>query len=125
MLTKSLIAVCLILAATVAFAAPIATDAIYAATARAAVGPPSIADAQNALTGASTAWADILAAWAAIQPTITFITSVVTAASAVSAYFPHPAAGSPLDIPRKIVDVLALAVGHAKPGPHIDLSVKK
>ena len=77
---------------------------------------PSIAQAQSALAGAQTAWTDLVAAWNALQPVLTFIGT----ASAFAASLPHPDSGSALAFPRKMIDWAALAIGHAKPHAHID-----
>lgn len=71
---------------------------------------PSIAQAQSALTGLQTAYADLVGAWTALQPVLSFIASC----AALAAMVPHPTAGSFWSFPRKVLDVAALNVGHAK-----------
>ena len=71
---------------------------------------PTIAQAQAALTGAQTAYADLKAAVDALQPVMSFIASC----AALAAMIPHPSAGSFWAIPRKLLDLAALNVGHAK-----------
>jgi hypothetical protein len=85
-------------------------------TAASAANAPTIADAQNALTGAQTAWVDLVAAWNALQPVLAFIGAM----SAFAASMPHPDSTSALAFPRKMIDWAALAIGHAKPHAHID-----
>jgi hypothetical protein len=71
---------------------------------------PSIAQAQSALTGLQTAWNDLLAAWDAFKPVLTFIGTC----AAFAAGLPHPSAGSILSLPRKLLDVAGANVLHAK-----------
>jgi hypothetical protein len=87
-------------------------DTLAAATQTA----PSIADAQAALTGAQTAYADLVAAWNAIQPVLSFIGAMSTLAFSL----PHPDSTSALAFPRKLIDWAALAIGHATPAKHVD-----
>lgn len=84
---------------------------ITAASAQtAAPAGPSIAQAQSALSGLQTAYADLMAAWAALQPVLSFIASC----AALAAALPHPSAGSIWTLPRKLLDLGALNIFHAK-----------
>ena len=71
---------------------------------------PSIAQAQSALTGMQTAYADIVGAWTALQPVLSFIGTCAAFAAAL----PHPSTGSIWSIPRKLLDVAGANVLHAK-----------
>lgn len=71
---------------------------------------PTIAQAQSALTGLQTAYADLVGAWAALQPVLSFIASC----AALAAALPHPSAGSIWALPRKLLDIGALNIAHAK-----------
>jgi len=75
-----------------------------------ALAIPSIGQAQSALAGLQTAYADLVGAWAAIQPVLSFIASC----AALAAALPHPSAGSIWALPRKLLDFGALNIGHAK-----------
>jgi hypothetical protein len=74
------------------------------------VAIPSITQAQSALAGAQTAYADLVAAWTALQPVLSFIASC----AALAAALPHPSVGSIWTLPRKLLDIGALNIGHAR-----------
>ena len=74
------------------------------------VSLPTIAQAQAALTGVQTAYADLRAAMDALQPVMSFVASC----AALAAMIPHPSAGSIWTFPRKLLDIAALNIGHAK-----------
>ena len=71
---------------------------------------PSIAQAQSAMTGLQTAYNDLVGAWNALQPVLSFIASC----AALAAALPHPSAGSIWSFPRKLLDLGALNIWHAK-----------
>ena len=87
-----------------------ATQMILFVSDAAPLAIPSIAQAQSALTGLQTAYADLVAAWNALQPVLSFI----AACSALAAGLPHPSAGSIWALPRKLLDLAALNVGHSR-----------
>lgn len=74
------------------------------------VALPTIAQAQAALTGVQTAYADLRAAMDALQPVMSFVASC----AALAAMIPHPSAGSIWSFPRKLLDLGALNIGHAQ-----------
>jgi hypothetical protein len=82
------------------------SDAVTAAPA----AIPSIGQFQSALSGLQTAAADLSAAWAALQPVLSFVGSC----AALAALIPHPSAGSLWTLPRGVLDLFAANVGHAK-----------
>ena len=74
------------------------------------VALPTIAQAQAALTGVQTAYADLRAALDALQPVMSFVASC----AALAAMIPHPSVGSIWSFPRKLLDLGALNIGHAQ-----------
>ncbi len=71
---------------------------------------PNLEQARSALTGIQAAYADLMAAWTALQPVLSFIASC----AALAAALPHPSAGSVWAWPRKLLDFGALNIFHAK-----------
>jgi hypothetical protein len=71
---------------------------------------PSIAQAQSALTGLQTAYTDLVGAWNALQPVLSFIGICAAWAAAL----PHAAPGSFWYFPRKLLDVAGANVLHAR-----------
>jgi hypothetical protein len=74
---------------------------------------PSIAQAQSALTGLQTAYTDLVGAWNALQPVLSFIGSC----AALAAALPKASTGSWWEIPRKLLDFAGANVGSAKNAP--------
>jgi len=76
---------------------------------------PSIAQAQSALTGLQTAYVDLVAAWNAVQPVLSFI----GACAAFAAALPKASAGSWWQFPRALLDIAGANVANAKNAPKV------
>jgi hypothetical protein len=85
------------------------SDAVTAAP----VAIPSIAQAQSALTGLQTAYADLVAAWTALQPVLSFIGTCAAFAAAL----PKASPGSFWSLPRKALDIAGANVLNAQNAP--------
>ena len=76
---------------------------------------PSIAQAQSALTGLQTAYVDLVGAWHAVQPVLSFIGGC----AAFAATLPKASAGSWWQFPRALLDIAGANVGNAKNAPKV------